>query len=207
MGSRSTFPSTKKHPTEPENYYGFTKLEIERILAWYDRLKACVTRPCAISTRRATTPRAGYPGLERNPANLIPVIMEVASGIRSYLQGVRHGLSYQGRHGHTRLRPRERPRPRPRRRPRLDFEERQKPRRQPRLRTGLSVLDLLEEARRATGREIPAEMVGRRPRRSRRAGGLVRARQAAGVDARATPTSEPSSRLPGRFIRSARNKG
>jgi UDP-glucose 4-epimerase len=28
---------------------------------------------------------------------------------------------------------------------------------------GLSVLDLLEEARRATGREIPAEMVGRRP--------------------------------------------
>jgi len=32
-------PIDENHPTAPINYYGFTKLEIERILGWYDRLK------------------------------------------------------------------------------------------------------------------------------------------------------------------------
>ena len=38
-GEPKYLPIDEKHPTEPENYYGFTKLEIERILAWYDKLK------------------------------------------------------------------------------------------------------------------------------------------------------------------------
>ena len=29
----------ESHPVEPQNYYGFTKLEIERFLQWYERLK------------------------------------------------------------------------------------------------------------------------------------------------------------------------
>ncbi len=33
-GEPAYLPIDEKHPTNPENYYGFTKLEIERILAW-----------------------------------------------------------------------------------------------------------------------------------------------------------------------------
>jgi len=38
-GEPRYLPIDEDHPTEPENYYGFTKLEIERFLAWYDKLK------------------------------------------------------------------------------------------------------------------------------------------------------------------------
>lgn len=38
-GSSNYLPVDEKHPTNPENYYGFTKLEIERFMAWYSQLK------------------------------------------------------------------------------------------------------------------------------------------------------------------------
>ncbi len=75
----------ESHPFEPENYYGFTKLEIERILHWYDRLKGI--RFAALRYFNA----AGYDiygrikGLERDPQNLLPIIMEVAIGMRDKL--------------------------------------------------------------------------------------------------------------------------
>ncbi|MDR2144639.1 MAG: NAD-dependent epimerase/dehydratase family protein, partial [Treponema sp.] len=37
-GEPASLPIDEKHPANPENYYGFTKLEIERFLSWYDRL-------------------------------------------------------------------------------------------------------------------------------------------------------------------------
>jgi UDP-glucose 4-epimerase len=78
-------PMDEIHPLNPENYYGFTKLEIERILHWYDRLKGI--RFAALRYFNA----AGYDiygrikGLERNPQNLLPIIMEVAIGSRDKL--------------------------------------------------------------------------------------------------------------------------
>ncbi len=86
FGSPQYVPIDEKHPTEPESYYGFTKLEIERFLAWYDRLKG--VRYAALRYFNA----AGYDvdgridGLERNPQNLLPIVMEVASGWRKELQ-------------------------------------------------------------------------------------------------------------------------
>ncbi|GAB1458121.1 hypothetical protein MASR2M48_34290 [Spirochaetota bacterium] len=38
-GEPEYLPVDEQHPTKPENYYGFTKLEIERFLGWYDKLK------------------------------------------------------------------------------------------------------------------------------------------------------------------------
>ncbi|MBP3516162.1 MAG: NAD-dependent epimerase/dehydratase family protein, partial [Alphaproteobacteria bacterium] len=32
-------PIDERHPTEPINFYGFTKLDIEKLMNWYDRLK------------------------------------------------------------------------------------------------------------------------------------------------------------------------
>ena len=75
-------PLDEDHPLNPINYYGFTKLEIERLLQWYSELKEF--RFAALRYFNA----AGYDinnrlnFLEKNPANLIPVTMEVASGLR-----------------------------------------------------------------------------------------------------------------------------
>ncbi|KMQ51078.1 UDP-glucose 4-epimerase [Chitinispirillum alkaliphilum] len=79
-------PIDEKHRKSPQNYYGFTKLEIERFLEWYDRIKGM--RFAALRYFNA----AGYDvegrvtGLEKNPANLLPIIMETASGKRSQLE-------------------------------------------------------------------------------------------------------------------------
>ena len=84
-GSPQYLPIDENHPQEPENFYGFTKLEIERLLEWYDRLKGM--RYASIRYFNA----AGYDvsgrikGLELNPENLLPIVMEVAAGIRPKL--------------------------------------------------------------------------------------------------------------------------
>ena len=81
-GEPQYLPIDEKHPKNPENYYGYTKLCIEENLRWYSKLKGL--RYAALRYFNA----AGYDvdgrmlGLERNPANLIPVIMECAAGIR-----------------------------------------------------------------------------------------------------------------------------
>jgi len=85
-GEPKYLPIDEKHPTEPENYYGFTKLEIEKFLGWYDKLKNI--RYAALRYFNA----AGYDvkgrirGLEMNPANLIPIVMETACGVRAEMQ-------------------------------------------------------------------------------------------------------------------------
>ena len=79
-------PLDENHPLEPINYYGFTKLEIERILKWYGELKGL--RFAALRYFNA----AGYDSLgritslENNPENLIPIVMEVTSGRRQKME-------------------------------------------------------------------------------------------------------------------------
>ncbi|MDR1893694.1 MAG: UDP-glucose 4-epimerase GalE [Spirochaetales bacterium] len=85
-GEPQYLPIDEKHPADPENYYGFTKLEIERIMLWYDKLKGL--RYASLRYFNA----AGYDlmgrisGLEQNPSNLLPVVMETAIGKRKEVQ-------------------------------------------------------------------------------------------------------------------------
>ncbi len=85
-GNPLFLPVDEKHPTNPANYYGYTKLAIEQNLEWFDRLKGI--RYAALRYFNAT----GYDvngrirGKEKNPANLCPVLMEVAAGIRNGMQ-------------------------------------------------------------------------------------------------------------------------
>lgn len=85
-GEPQYLPLDENHPTEPINYYGFTKLEIERILKWYSQLKGI--RFAALRYFNAV----GYDheeelrGLEKNPQNLLPIVMEAISGKREKLQ-------------------------------------------------------------------------------------------------------------------------
>ena len=84
-GEPKYLPIDEKHPCEPENYYGFTKLEIERLLHWYDRLKGVRFAALRYFNAAGYDPAGRISGLERNPANLLPVVMEVAVGMRPRL--------------------------------------------------------------------------------------------------------------------------
>jgi UDP-glucose 4-epimerase len=82
-GTPKYFPMDESHPTRPENFYGFTKLEIERFLEWYSKIYKI--NFAALRYFNA----AGYtPGKckEKNPGNLLPIVMEVASGQREEVQ-------------------------------------------------------------------------------------------------------------------------
>lgn len=75
-------PVDEDHPLKPINYYGFTKLVIEQKLEWYRQLKGL--KYAALRYFNA----AGYDvlgrihGLEKNPQNLLPIVMEVSNGQR-----------------------------------------------------------------------------------------------------------------------------
>lgn len=156
-------PIDEAHPTNPENFYGFTKLEVERILGWYDRLAGIRSANLRYFNAAGYDPERRIVGLEQNPANLLPVVMEVASGRRDRLQVF--GTDYPTRDG-TGVR---------------DFIHVSDLARAHVLalerivasdssltvnlgsESGASVLEVLEAARRITGREIPADFVDRRP--------------------------------------------
>jgi UDP-glucose 4-epimerase len=162
-GEPAYLPMDEKHPTVPENYYGFTKLEIERILGWYDKLKGLRYAALRYFNAAGYDPKGRISGLERNPANLIPVIMEAAAGMRPSVQvfgndyatkdgtGVRDYVHVSDlARGHVAA---------------LDWIRKRDKSLVVNLGSGegLSVLELIEEARRVTGKSIPAEMVARRP--------------------------------------------
>jgi UDP-glucose 4-epimerase len=85
-GSPEYLPMDEKHPRNPENYYGYTKLSIEENLQWYSRLKDI--RYSALRYFNATgyDVKGQIKGKEKNPTNLCPIIMEVASGMRGLIQ-------------------------------------------------------------------------------------------------------------------------
>lgn len=86
FGAPAYLPIDEDHPKDPENFYGFTKLEIERVLAWYDRIGGMGSACLRYFNAAGYDPQGRCVGLERNPANLIPVVMEVACGTRKEVQ-------------------------------------------------------------------------------------------------------------------------
>lgn len=85
-GSPQYLPIDEAHLTNPENYYGFTKLEIERILAWYEKLKGLRFASLRYFNAAGYDVQGRITGLEKNPANLLPVVMETACGMRHEMQ-------------------------------------------------------------------------------------------------------------------------
>ena len=80
-------PIDELHPTNPINYYGYTKLFIENYLSW-SSLQGDINY---IVLRYFNA--AGYSkkknlckNKEKNPQNLLPIIMEVANGSRKILK-------------------------------------------------------------------------------------------------------------------------
>ncbi len=162
FGSPKYLPIDEAHDREPENYYGFTKLEIERILEWYDRLKGLKYAAIRYFNAAGFDVGGRISGLERNPENLLPILMEGALGIRPRISIF--GGDYPTRDGtcirdyvhvndlasaHVAA---------------FEYVIREGRSLSVNLgsETGVSVLEMLEAARRITGRPIPAEMAPRR---------------------------------------------
>jgi UDP-glucose 4-epimerase len=82
FGEPVQLPIDEGHPKKPENFYGFTKLEIEHLLDWYDRLKGLKSAALRYFNAAGYDPGGRIVEPERNPQNLLPIIMEAASGIR-----------------------------------------------------------------------------------------------------------------------------
>ena len=90
-------PVEESDPLQPTNYYGFTKLIIENNLKWFSKLKKI--RYASLRYFNA----AGYDllkrisNVERNPQNLIPLMMEVAIGMKKKVRV--YGNDYNTRDG------------------------------------------------------------------------------------------------------------
>ena len=92
-GEPKYLPLDEAHPTDPLNFYGYTKLEIENLLGWYSKLKDI--RFASLRYFNA----AGYDidgeinGLEKEPNNLVPVVLETIMGKREEV--IVFGSNYQ----------------------------------------------------------------------------------------------------------------
>ena len=163
FGSPEYLPIDEDHPKNPENYYGFTKLEIERFMAWYDQLKGMRFAALRYFNAAGYDPDGEIRGLEQNPANLLPRVMEVAAGMKSGMKVF--GTDYDTRDGtcirdyvhvtdlaraHVMA---------------LDYITKNDKSLTVNLGTekGTTVKEIIDTARKITGKEIPAEDVERRP--------------------------------------------
>ena len=163
FGAPEYLPMDEDHPKNPENYYGFTKLEIERFMAWYDKLRGMRFAALRYFNAAGYDPDGEIRGLEQNPQNLLPRVMEVAAGMKEGMKVF--GNDYDTRDGtcirdyvhvtdlaiaHVKA---------------LDYISKNNESLICNLgsETGVSVKEMLEEARKITGKEIPADFVERRP--------------------------------------------
>ncbi|PJZ68108.1 UDP-glucose 4-epimerase GalE [Leptospira perolatii] len=85
-GAPKYLPLDELHPLEPENYYGYTKLAIEENLHWYAELKGFRFAALRYFNAAGYDPSGRIRGLEKTPANLLPIIMEAATGMRSGME-------------------------------------------------------------------------------------------------------------------------
>ncbi|MDR0758562.1 MAG: UDP-glucose 4-epimerase GalE [Treponema sp.] len=163
FGDPQYLPINEGHPKNPANYYGFTKFEIERFMEWYDRLKGLKFAALRYFNAAGYDPEGVLYGLEQNPANLLPVIMEAACGMRKEVSVF--GADYDTRDGtcirdyvhvadlaaaHVLS---------------LDYLVREGKSLRVNLGSekGVSVREMIEAARRITGQPIPSEDAPRRP--------------------------------------------
>ena len=163
FGEPHYVPIDENHPKNPENYYGFTKLKIEEFMAWYEKLKGLKFAALRYFNAAGYDPEGVLYGLEKNPANLLPIVMEVACGKRDKMKIF--GNDYPTRDGtcirdyihvtdlasaHVLA---------------LEYISSRKESLTLNLGTGngITVTEMVDAARRITGKDIKADYVERRP--------------------------------------------
>lgn len=162
FGEPQYLPIDENHPQKPINYYGFTKLEIERFMDWYDKLRGLKFAALRYFNAAGYDPEGIVCGLEQKPENLLPRVMEAALGQR---QLKIFGTDYDTRDGtcirdyihvtdlaraHVMA---------------LDYISKNHKSLKLNLGTekGTTVKEIIDAARKITGKPIPAEEAPRRP--------------------------------------------
>ena len=96
-GNPKYLPVDESHPTNPINYYGYTKLSIEKSLKWYSNLHCLNYASLRYFNAAGYDHKKRVLGKEKKPENLIPIIMEAAIGKRSFVKI--YGDKYRTRDG------------------------------------------------------------------------------------------------------------
>ena len=78
-------PLDEKHPLQPINHYGYTKLQTEKTIDLYGKEEQIRYINLRYFNAAGYDALGKITSLEKNPANLIPSVMEVASGKRNKL--------------------------------------------------------------------------------------------------------------------------
>lgn len=81
-GSPEYLPMDEKHPRDPDNFYGYTKVAIEDVFNWYSKLKGIHIAHLRYFNAAGYDVDRQIQGLESNPSNLLPIVMETAVGMR-----------------------------------------------------------------------------------------------------------------------------
>lgn len=82
-GMPEYIPIDERHPLHPMNYYGYTKLCIEQNMEWYAKLGKLTYAALRYFNAVGYAADGSIRGKERNPQNLMPIIMEAATGKRN----------------------------------------------------------------------------------------------------------------------------
>ena len=162
-GEPQYLPLDENHPTEPANFYGQTKLQIEMLLSWFSRLRNMRYAGLRYFNAAGYDPDGEVRGLEKEPNNLLPLVLETLLGWRENLEV--YGTDYDTEDGscirdyihvsdladaHLRA---------------LSFLEEQDEDLVVNLGTskGISVLEILDAARKVSGMDLPVILSDRRP--------------------------------------------
>ena len=162
-GEPQYLPLDENHPTEPANFYGQTKLQIEMLLSWFSRLRNMRYAGLRYFNAAGYDPDGEVRGLEKEPNNLLPLVLETLLGWRENLEV--YGTDYNTEDGscirdyihvsdladaHLRA---------------LSFLEEQDEDLVVNLGTskGISVLEILDAARKVSGMDLPVIHSDRRP--------------------------------------------
>ncbi len=85
-GMPQYLPVDEKHQRNPINFYGYTKMVIEDLLDWYSKLKNINYIALRYFNAVGYAADKSIKGKEKNPQNLLPIIIETATGSRESFQ-------------------------------------------------------------------------------------------------------------------------
>ena len=81
-GMPEYLPLDEKHPRKPMSFYGYTKAAIEDLMQWYSELKDFSYIALRYFNAVGYAADKSILGKEKKPQNLLPIIMEAATGKR-----------------------------------------------------------------------------------------------------------------------------